>query len=485
MKTIRMILIACMAIMMLPMRVDAQHYVYHNIGDTIHGRDTIYHYQWWSDEWFNSTPNNNHRLYLQYYCTWPEPTNSSRTEIVRYCYTATPVNVIGIAGAVFPCMAGTGYWNRCDSTRLPEYFRLYDACVDSFPLKASARYRASDPHRYMSIVERSTNVIPSCCDVWRVDSVVIPIYEYYFEDKPIQVTDSFYVGITGNSNGITTEGGFFDPRGWLTYYTIGYVYTPSESGQLNCQNCVSSPVQQYKYRDNSLSGTNHDWRWASMSRFMLVFPILEIDTNFAYPPPDTTPYVCPEIENARLNAVVDDIAIVMWNSNSEYLHAEVSYGPSGIQPGEGTVLTTLNSNPFLQLPGIDSCTHYVAYVRAMCDHEDSIYYSEWSDSISIYNCNTGTGGGGDEPDPEGIDEVGAMAQFTYLIPNPATDQLQIACGFQMKQVELYDAQGRRVMQQAVDGVTTMVNLEGLDAGTYIVLIRTQQGQLITKRLVKR
>ena len=31
----------------------AQHQYYYRVGDTIRGRDTIYHYQWWSEQWLS------------------------------------------------------------------------------------------------------------------------------------------------------------------------------------------------------------------------------------------------------------------------------------------------------------------------------------------------------------------------------------------------------------------------------------------------
>lgn len=33
----------------------SQHYHYYNVGDTIRGRDSIYHYQWWSEQWLSDT----------------------------------------------------------------------------------------------------------------------------------------------------------------------------------------------------------------------------------------------------------------------------------------------------------------------------------------------------------------------------------------------------------------------------------------------
>ena len=39
----------------------AQHQYYYRVGDTIRGRDTIYHYQWWSEQWLSDP---SHRLML-------------------------------------------------------------------------------------------------------------------------------------------------------------------------------------------------------------------------------------------------------------------------------------------------------------------------------------------------------------------------------------------------------------------------------------
>lgn len=42
------------ALLLLPAALSAQGWVYHNVGDTIFNRDTIYYDHWWIDDWSDS-----------------------------------------------------------------------------------------------------------------------------------------------------------------------------------------------------------------------------------------------------------------------------------------------------------------------------------------------------------------------------------------------------------------------------------------------
>ena len=42
------------ALLLSPAALSAQGWVYHNVGDTIFDRDTIYYDHWWIDDWSDS-----------------------------------------------------------------------------------------------------------------------------------------------------------------------------------------------------------------------------------------------------------------------------------------------------------------------------------------------------------------------------------------------------------------------------------------------
>lgn len=72
-------------------------------------------------------------------------------------------------------------------------------------------------------------------------------------------------------------------------------------------------------------------------------------------------------------------------------------------------------------------------------------------------------------------------------PNPANDQLNLAVtGCSIQQVTILDVAGRVVLHQAfsVDTKEARLNLQGLNAGTYVVKAITADG-LKTEKLVVR
>lgn len=75
-------------------------------------------------------------------------------------------------------------------------------------------------------------------------------------------------------------------------------------------------------------------------------------------------------------------------------------------------------------------------------------------------------------------------QFTYLMPNPATDQATVYSSFPMLRVVVYDPTGRCVLRHRVDDRTLRLDLTGYAKGTYLIVIHTPAGRAV-KRLVVR
>ena len=93
-------------------------------------------------------------------------------------------------------------------------------------------------------------------------------------------------------------------------------------------------------------------------------------------------------------------------------------------------------------------------------------------------------GGPDNPDNpnDTTQAVNPVEQYTYLMPNPARDEVTVASSFRVKAVELYAADGKLLQHKEVNAVGTTLSLEGLPAGIYFVRVRTSAG-VTTKRLV--
>ena len=187
----------------------AQHYFYYNEGDTIHGRDTIYPYQWWSEEWLADSSNRLHVEPTLFVCYDSEhqsivdySLNSSHYfmgRILRYCYTEQPLRIVGIATSLL-VQESSAHWGSPtdENPYMDEYLLLYDAAADSFPLVGQLLYNHTRAVRYMDVDVRTMTPV-YCPPSPNLFNQIVPIREHYF-DKPIIVYDSFYVGHTQNSN---------------------------------------------------------------------------------------------------------------------------------------------------------------------------------------------------------------------------------------------------------------------------------------------
>ena len=138
-----------------------------------------------------------------------------------------------------------------------------------------------------------------------------------------------------------------------------------------------------------------------------------------------------------------------------------------------TVTTTTPALTVADLPFTDAW--YWARVRVVCDTD---FWSDWTDTVRFYVPNQHTGGGPDDT----TQAINLVEQYTYLMPNPARDEVTVASSFRVKTVELYAADGKLLQSKEVNAVGTTLSLEGLPAGIYFVRVRTSAG-VTTKRLV--
>ena len=202
---------------------------------------------------------------------------------------------------------------------------------------------------------------------------------------------------------------------------------------------------------------------------MLDFPIVLIDSSFFDGPPQ---YVCPPVQNFHVGNMYDDQAVLLWDADNEHSSWQISYGPAGTMAGEGTV--TNCPIQVGQLMRTDTCSHYVAYVRAVCNH-DSVCYSQWSDGVDIYF----------KDSTAAINTPGSiLEQLTYVIPNPASDAVQVMSSFSLTHVEAYSLQGARMLDIATGGLATAFSVRDWPKGVYIVIVHTLGGSTAKKLVVK-
>ncbi|MBR4176994.1 MAG: T9SS type A sorting domain-containing protein [Bacteroidales bacterium] len=453
-------------------------------------RNPVYYY--WDTNWWDYKalyhPVGSHLTWVggsfpdQRYC---------KNEYARFCYTDTALRVIGVAAALtFSVHKPHNEYPVSDDELIDnmqtEYFRLYevDSTSDEMTLVAQAPWNAKMPIRhYMQYtITRWPNMPPPPYEVYST------IYEAYF-DSAVTVHDSFYVAKTGNNNYIRSSS--------LACYMRAYVggvraceYDDLDIYDTVPYDCYPNPNHFRRkmhlldeWNTDELYGlTDTNWHTFAMncyrpqdtlatprrwSSFTMMFPI--IDTSRIIPPP-----ACRTPNGLTLVYADEGVATLSWTSGNAD-HWELSLCADGCEPENGTI--TQWNGMIATLTGLDTAQWYAASVRSVCSHDDSIYYSDWSDSIRFY-----IPGGSGGTNPTGIETT--ADRYTYVMPNPASGNVTVASSFRIGDVELLDLNGKSHLRTTVDGLSAALDISSLPAGTYIVRITTSAGTAYKKLVVK-
>ncbi|MBR4506844.1 MAG: T9SS type A sorting domain-containing protein [Bacteroidales bacterium] len=172
---------------------------------------------------------------------------------------------------------------------------------------------------------------------------------------------------------------------------------------------------------------------------------------------------CPTVQGLQYVKSGAGKAFFKWQNGTNHRDWQLSYGPAGTAPEDGTIVDCIQ-----RMTGnieFDPDSHYVAYVRARCRFA-RYEYGPWSAPLDF--CLNGSG----------IDEAGATD--ITLTPNPAADRVTVAAEG-MESVELIGVDGA-VLQRKECRNTCVLDLRGLAAGVYMVRVGTARGTA-TKRLV--
>ena len=363
--------------------------------------------------------------------------------------------------------------------RITDSLILYKPTSTGTPEKlASGPWRVEWPHRNIVLpLEDSTlrcswrrSDGPPLNDPVHYDTTpTVALYEVYF-DKPVVVRDSFIVaGTAFNNEG--SQGyehppmwapGYHDERMWLWDHCPTRYWTlyPRPVGLGPNQSIGDTPVSSLpewnwghprwiKYR-------NEVWgRLMYYANARIIFPIIE---------PDYEP--CQATENVRVAGIVETSASLMWDAANN-VRWEVMYGIVG-QPEENyQVVSTFV--PTVTLTGLLPGQQYKAYVRGWCESDSN--YTEWSDGVTF-----------SIEQPEGVERPGIVGRYVYLMPNPAREKMSVVSSYKMSRVVVYSLDGRKVLEQEADGISTVVDVSGLASGTYIAAVYLPHG-VATKRLV--
>ena len=155
--------------------------------------------------------------------------------------------------------------------------------------------------------------------------------------------------------------------------------------------------------------------------------------------------------------------MLRWEQGEWTTGWEVSYGPLGTLPDDGTVVET--TSPSVIIDGLAEDVQYVAYIRSRCTVRDTTW-SEWSDSVVIAM--------------QGIDAVGE-GRSVELHPNPAGGEVALTAEAELKSVEVYTSTGARYTTLPAAGRTVRFDTSAWPVGTYLLVVGTDRGT-VTRRL---
>ena len=174
---------------------------------------------------------------------------------------------------------------------------------------------------------------------------------------------------------------------------------------------------------------------------------------------------CPQVQGLQYIKAGSNKAIFKWQMGENHRDWQLSYGPAGTAPEDGTIVDCDQRMSSSIVFNPDS--HYVAYVRARCRFA-RYEYGPWSNPLT-FSLNGGI---------DGIDEVSSGT--ITLTPNPAADRVTVAAEG-MESVELIGVDGSVLLRKECRG-ECVLDLAGLASGIYMVRVSTPTGTA-TKRLV--
>ncbi len=170
-------------------------------------------------------------------------------------------------------------------------------------------------------------------------------------------------------------------------------------------------------------------------------------------------------ENMVVENITTDSAEVSWSAGGAENQWEVLYGEAGFDPQNAGTSIFVNE-PELVLENLESNTGYDVYIRSICAEDNK---SEW---IGPESFTTEVLGFEDYKVP-GI----------QVFPNPFKDFINIQSDKNLEYYALYDLQGRKIKAGTINAKSEL-NLSSLASGSYILSLRTHNGEISNFQLIK-
>lgn len=470
--------------------------------DTIYARNPTYLYlKGWADPYDSIQPrpylDRGPTVYIKdgqpnYFIRWGR-TGGHISEHAFLYEVDTPLNVIGAAvgAAIFPGMIPVDWQLENDLEHWAEYLKIYLHVHDTMILARQKEFNILDTTRWMySYPGWYTPYGPGMGP--NNNTRYFPIYEVYF-DKPLTVTDSFYLAVTNRFKGggdsvYDQASGQYLRRVFQEYYALyNLIYVDTSARHLTREQrdsmyAVDDAVLVSR-RYPEADGTMHEpgWRFNDPYwSFGHIFPHggvgAYIARPFLFPIIDTTGMglhagtPCRKVTTLRLASKWDRSALFTWEGSDFHNRYELAVGKAEYDPSIWTSYRTNATSKIMNY--LDSNVLYGARVRAECTPKGN--YSDWSDTIH-FRLN----------DVE-VQGIGSYAdKYTYLMPNPAHDWVQVVSSFGLQGIVIYDLNGREVLAMPAEGHAGSVDVSKLPAGTYLAVITTSGGTTMKRLTVVR
>ena len=439
-------------------------------------REPTFYY--WDTNWFDYKVEH----YTQYKqdIGWHDDSRGLRfcqPEYARYCHTDSSLRVIGVAAGILieEHRSIAGWMSPEDpyKDRRTDYFSVYE--VDS--LSDSMRLVATAP--WTSMAPRISMVEGDAMPMFGRKPRGVPIYEVYF-DSAVTVYDSFYVSVTCNNNCIRGN-----DRA-LTFYintavaavcafrgngSGEWLYGPDPAHfrrKLHEFDVIGADAYCYHITDTNWHTFARGYNNDTLIRvpYFFIFPIIDTSENGDWQPE------CRAASELGTVYVNKDIAVLRWNGGGNATSWELMLTPDGSEPDTDNLI--LCTSDVTTVEGLDTATWYTARVRSVCD---STRKSDWSDSIRFFVPGDTT--------THGTEAIETLADsYTYIMPNPAREQITVASSFVIREVEVFTLTGKLALRQEAGDMATTVDISSLPAGTYMVRIQTTKGTAFKKLVVR-
>ena len=460
----RWLWLAMLVSVVMPVQGQYSHLYYHRVGDTLMYDAPIYYHNWWGFEEAYA----NRRLPAEISCQAFLPNR----RFLSYYFTGSPLKVLGLA-MFKPIVQNRGQVEYADTLLHPEYLYLYEADTkrDSAYEVGRVSWSIGSPTRNLYI--RSwvrNNISDTVCCGGQTGGGQYSVAEYYF-DSAIVVDDSFYVGYSRNYENVDNP--------MMFEQVVQYHNACNRFLWVNCEGESAAGEEWYEW-GTSICGilwpsilykapwytvtANMPDKWYCQHIVPMVFPIIQVDTTV---PPA---YYCPPVENLQVHGTDSESCDVTWDAFLNHQHGyEVQYGPRNVPQSQWqSVYAGMN---FTHIEGLNPALYYALRVRPRCEgfawpnYDGGEYDGQWCETVYFHPSDLHDAGM--EPSP--------IARHTTVMPNPATEQVTVRSDFVIVDIDLYDAQGVHLWNISSGSISETLDVSGLAAGRYTLMVKTAHG----------